>query len=162
MNATDRPSDSQNLTTTPLDTSPLTHPLKRLEDDLNALVENGNLQGIELDLSHADCPCFLLNVAPEMAQFYIELFLEDTFEPLQDDQREDAQMDDDQKDDEGQSLCVLMNWIGNDTELAFWQTEWGQTEWGGSAQYFGEVLSLILCMTADRRKPEIREMENKQ
>ena len=92
----------------PLVTSPLMRPLKRLAEDLNALVREGHLLEIELDLQHPDCPCFLLNVAPDAPKFYVELFIN---EPFFDEMFEDG---------EGTPLNILMNWMGSDTEPAFW------------------------------------------
>lgn len=122
-----------------LDTSPLAGPMRRLAGDLDALVHSGDLLGIELDLAHADCPCFLLSVAEDAPQFYVELFLD---ESLSDDPEE-------------ASLCVLMNWMGRDTEPASWQVDLGGTEPGGTDTAapetdFGELLVRILLMTDTR------------
>ena len=81
---------------------PLARPVMRMRKELDALVQDGSLLGVELDPKHPDCPCFLLSVAPDKPLFYMELFrgdLDDAFEK-----------------DEEVPLCVLMNWLGSDTE----------------------------------------------
>lgn len=126
------PVNIKELTTSPVALSPLARPLRRLAEDLNGHVRYGQLQGVELDLKHLDCPCFLLRVAPNKPQFYVELFRGD--------------LDNAFDEDEEVPLCVLMNWLGSDTEPAFWETDWAPDF--GEEPDFGEVLSHILFMIA--------------
>ena len=129
LNTTDL--NTADLTTGSMALSTLAGPLRRLAGDLNGLVQAGHLQGVELDLKPLDCPCFLLRVAPDKPQFYVELFRGDL----------DAAFEEDEK----VPLCVLMNWLGSDTEPAFREMEW-EADFGEEPD-FGEVLSHILFMT---------------
>ena len=52
-------------------------PVWRLWEGLDALMRAGRLRGVELDLVHPACPCFLLDVAPGLPRLYVELFLDD-------------------------------------------------------------------------------------
>lgn len=128
--------DIKDLTTSPVALSPLARPLRRLAEDLNGHVRSGQLQGVGLDLKDLDCPCFLLRVAPNKPQFYVELFRGDL----------DNAFDEDEGEEDGEEvpLCVLMNWLGSDTEPAFWETDW-EADFGEEPD-FGEVLSHLLFM----------------
>ena len=46
---------------------PLAVPVWRLWEGLDALMRAGRLRGVDLDLAHPACPCFLLDVAPGAA-----------------------------------------------------------------------------------------------
>ena len=125
---------SVDFATGPLASSPLLRPLKRLAEELNTLVQQGHLLGVELNLQHPDNPCFLLNVAPDAPQFYVELFTDEPF------------FDELFEDEEGTPLNILMNWMGSDTEPTFWQTGFHPADTASPEVDFGEVLSHILCV----------------
>jgi len=138
MNAISIPLDTADFTSSPLLASPLARPLQRLAQDLGALLRDGHLQSVELDLKQADCPCFLLGVTSDKPQLYVELFWDDLEKLFQADEGSDLDTD---PDNQERSLCVLMNWLGSDTDPIFWQAE--GTAWEPD---FGEVLSHILFM----------------
>ena len=110
---------------------PLSAPLRRLAQELDALVHAGELLGIDLDLTHPDCPCLLLAVAPGRPRLYVELFLDDPDEPVGDDGWSE--------DGDNPPLCVLMNRVGSDTAPDLWQTG---LEAEGAVD-FTDLLSLI-------------------
>ena len=163
MSTATTPVNTENILNTedilkgPLAASPLARPLRRLAEDLNALVRGGHLQGIELDAKHPECPCFLLRVAPDKPRFYVELFRGD----LDNDDAfvDDAFEDDQEADVEAMPLCVLMNWLGSGTAPAFWETEW-EADYGEEPD-FGEVLSHLLVMT-ETHQPEAKEADARQ
>lgn len=140
MNTTATILNAESILKGPLGASPLARPFKRLAEDLNGLLGDGHLQSVELDLTHRDCPYFLLRVAADKPQFYVELFRGDL---------DDAFVDGEEVDGEVVPLCVLMNWMDCETEPAFWETEW-ETDCGEEPD-FGEVLSHILSMTETRQ-----------
>ena len=135
MNTTATLLNAETILKGPLGASPLARPFQRLAEDINGLLRDGHLQAVELDLTHQDCPCFLLRVTAEKPQFYVELFRGD--------------LDDAFVDSEKVPLCVLMNWMDCETEPAFWETEWEAHS--GEEPDFEEVLSHILSMTETRQ-----------
>lgn len=140
----------------PLAASPLLRPLIRLAGGFNALVRDGHFQGVALELKHRDNPYFLLSVAPDKPPFYVELFLGNLDGPLFAADpllSEELLGNDPEALFREEPLCVLMNWMGVDTEPAFWETDISQP--GGASldpalveePDFEEVFSLILAMT---------------
>ena len=134
------PGGTADATGAALDDGPLARPLWRLWEGLDRLARAGHLRGVELDLEHADCPCFLLDVAPERPKFYVEMFLDSLDDP----------------EGRGETLFVMMNWMGSDTEPAVWETGLDATglgETGSGAPEnvpdFGEVLDHILWATGN-------------
>ena len=121
---------------------PLARPAMRLWKDLDALVQDGSLRGVELDPQHPDIPCFLLDVAPDAPRFYVEMFLDEPFF--------DELFEADGEDAGAIPLNVLMNWLGSDTKPAFWQTGFSPADAVSPEPDFREILAHILAVAEAR------------